>query len=94
MCEQDQGPAAAAFLEDQAQQRLYTVVLPPGAKAVEQSIRELELDDGPVIVTAIRREGITGRDPDPETRLREGDVLVLWGRPEELEQVENRLLMG
>jgi CPA2 family monovalent cation:H+ antiporter-2 len=80
--------------EDQAQQRLYTVVLPPGAKAVEQSIRELELDDGPVIVTAIRREGITGRDPDPETRLREGDVLVLWGRPEELEQVENRLLMG
>jgi CPA2 family monovalent cation:H+ antiporter-2 len=80
--------------EDQAQQRLYTVVLPPGAKAVEQSIRELALDDGPVIVTAIRREGITGRDPDPETRLREGDVLVLWGRPEELEQVENRLLMG
>ena len=32
--------------------------------------------------------------PDPETRLREGDVLVLWGAPEDLEQAESRLLMG
>ena len=76
------------------QQQLYTVVLPPGATAVERSIRELGLDRGPVVVSAIRREGITGRDPDPETRLREGDVLVLWGRPDEVEQVESRLLMG
>ena len=85
---------SAGELPDLRQQRLYTMVLPPGAKAVEQSIRDLGLDAGPVTVSAIRREGITGRDPDPETRLREGDVLVLWGRPEELEQVENRLLMG
>jgi len=79
---------------DQRQQQLYTVVLPPGAKAVDHSIQELGLDHGPVIVSAIRREGITGRDPAPDTRLREGDVLVLWGRPEDLEQVESRLLMG
>ena len=80
--------------EDQRQQQLYTVVLPPGAKAVDRTIQELGLDRGRVIVSAIRREGITGRDPAPETRLREGDVLVLWGRPEDLEQVESRLLMG
>ena len=45
-------------------------------------------------VSAIRREGITGRDPDPETRLKVGDVLVLWGRPEDLQRVESQLLMG
>jgi monovalent cation:H+ antiporter-2, CPA2 family len=76
------------------QQQLYTVVLPPGARAVDRTIQDLGLDRGPVLVTAIRRDGITGRDPDPETRLREGDVLVLWGLPDELEQVETRLLMG
>jgi CPA2 family monovalent cation:H+ antiporter-2 len=75
-------------------QQLRTVVLPPGAHAVERSIRDLGLDRGATVVTAIRREGITGRDPDPDTMLREGDVLVLWGTPEDLESVESRLLMG
>ena len=46
------------------------------------------------MVTALRREGIVGREPDAGTRLREGDVLVLWGTPEDLEHGENRLLMG
>jgi CPA2 family monovalent cation:H+ antiporter-2 len=75
-------------------EQLYTVVLPPGATAVDRSIRDVGLDHGPVTVSAIRRAGVTGRSPAPETQLREGDVLVLWGRPEDLEQVENRLLMG
>ncbi len=75
-------------------QQLRTVVLPPGAHAVELTLRDLGLDGGDIVVTAIRREGITGRDPDPDTRLREGDVLVLWGTPEGLQQVESRLLMG
>ncbi|HEX6572796.1 MAG TPA: cation:proton antiporter [Steroidobacteraceae bacterium] len=79
---------------ERPREQLYTVVLPPGATAVDRSIRDMGLDRGPVTVSAIRREGITGRSPAPETQLREGDVLVLWGRPEDLEQVESRLLMG
>jgi CPA2 family monovalent cation:H+ antiporter-2 len=75
-------------------QQLRTVVLPPGAHAVERTLHDLGLDRGEIVVTAIRREGITGRDPGPDTRLREGDVLVLWGTPEGLQQVESRLLMG
>jgi CPA2 family monovalent cation:H+ antiporter-2 len=75
-------------------QQLRTVVLPPGAVAVGRTIVELGMDKGKVVVTALRREGIVGRDPDPATRLREGDVLVLWGSPEDLEHGENRLLMG
>ncbi|HXW09423.1 MAG TPA: cation:proton antiporter, partial [Steroidobacteraceae bacterium] len=69
-------------------EQLYTVVLPPGATAVDRSIRDVGLDHGPVTVSAIHRAGVTGRSPAPETQLREGDVLVLWGRPEDLEQVE------
>jgi CPA2 family monovalent cation:H+ antiporter-2 len=74
--------------------RLCTVVLPPGANAVDRNLEELGLVRGPVVVSAIRREGITGRDPDPATRLRVGDVVVLRGAPEELEQAEGRLLAG
>jgi CPA2 family monovalent cation:H+ antiporter-2 len=75
-------------------QQLRTVVLPPGAHAVGRTIRETGLDRGKVLVNALRRDGIVGRNPDPDTRLREGDVVILWGAPEDLEQEENRLLMG
>jgi len=75
-------------------QQLRTVVLPPGAVAVGRTIGEFGMDSGKVVVTALRRDGIVGRDPDANTLLREGDVLVLWGAPEDLEQGENRLLMG
>jgi len=75
-------------------QQLRTVVLPPGAIAVGRTIGDLGMDGGKVVVPALRRDGIVGRDPDANTLLREGDVLVLWGAPEDLEQGENRLLMG
>ncbi len=87
----------AVSLEDgehALRQQLRTVVLPPGAAAVGRSIGELGMDHGKVRVTAVRRDGILGRDPDPGTQLREGDVLVLWGTPEDLERGENRLLAG
>jgi CPA2 family monovalent cation:H+ antiporter-2 len=75
-------------------QQLRTVVLPPGAHAVGRTIQDLGLAEGRVRVTSLRREGIVGRDPDPDTRLREGDVVILWGAPEDLEREESRLLMG
>jgi len=75
-------------------QELRNVVLPPGASAVGRTIGEMGLERGRVVVTALRRDGIVGREPDPGTRLREGDVLVLWGAPEDLERGENRLLMS
>jgi CPA2 family monovalent cation:H+ antiporter-2 len=75
-------------------QQLRTVVLPPGASAVGRTIGDMGLDSGRVVVTALRREGIVGREPDRDTRLREGDVLILWGTPEDLERGENRLLIG
>ncbi|HEX6550096.1 MAG TPA: TrkA C-terminal domain-containing protein [Gammaproteobacteria bacterium] len=47
-----------------------------------------------MVVTALRREGVVGRQPSPETMLKEGDVVVLWGTPEDLEYSEERLLRG
>jgi CPA2 family monovalent cation:H+ antiporter-2 len=75
-------------------QQLRTIVLPPGAWASGRTIGDLGLERGKTVITALRRDGIVGREPDPKTRLRDGDVLVLWGAPDDLEREENRLLTG
>jgi CPA2 family monovalent cation:H+ antiporter-2 len=75
-------------------EELHTVVLPPGAFCVGKTLADLELDHAELTITAIRRDGIVGRQPEPSTVLREGDVVVLYGTPEALEHGEARLLMG
>ena len=72
--------------------RMYSVMMEPGAFAVGQSLEELALQD--VEVSAIRRHGIRGLEPGPETRLQEGDVVVLLGRPNAVAAAEGRLLQG
>jgi monovalent cation:H+ antiporter-2, CPA2 family len=73
---------------------LHTVVLPPGAWSIGRSIQEIRQRGAEVSFTAVRRDGITGRDPDPEMTLREGDVVVLFGTPEAQEHAEAILLAG
>ena len=74
-------------------EQLYTLVLPPGAWAVGRTIEAIK-ERAEITVTAIRREGIVGREPSSDTVLRENDVLVLYGTPEALEHGEAVLLMG
>jgi CPA2 family monovalent cation:H+ antiporter-2 len=73
---------------------LRTVALTDGAAADGRRLDSLGLDDIDVMVTALRRDGIVGRHPLPETVLRTRDVLVLFGRPEDLEKSEAILLTG
>lgn len=75
-------------------EQLYTVTLPKGAFAVEKSLGELNLPAAGIAVSALRREGIVGKQPGPDTVLREDDVLVLYGTPEDLEHCEAYLLNG
>ena len=70
------------------------MTLPPAAYGVGRTLKDLGFDSGNVAVNAVRRDGIVGRDPDPTTLLREGDVVVLFGTAEDLERAESRLLMG
>jgi CPA2 family monovalent cation:H+ antiporter-2 len=75
-------------------EELHTVVLPPGAWSIGRTIREVQDRGAEVSFTAVRREGIVGRDPDPGMTLREGDVVVLFGTPEAQEHAEAVLLAG
>lgn len=72
--------------------RLGTIVVEPGAKGVGASIEELGLIELGVEVCAIRRRGIRGGDPAPQTRLESGDVLILKGQPDALSLAESLIL--
>ncbi|MCU0975191.1 MAG: cation:proton antiporter [Steroidobacteraceae bacterium] len=89
------GERAEAIGEEHSlREELHTVVIPPGAWAVDRSIAEARQRGAEVSFTAVRREGIVGRDPDPGMKLRPGDVVVLYGMPEALEHAEAVLLAG
>jgi CPA2 family monovalent cation:H+ antiporter-2 len=75
-------------------EQLGTIAIDKGARAIGRAIGDLGLDDAGVSVTGLRREGIVGRQPAPDTVLREGDVLVLYGKPEDLERAEELVLGG
>jgi len=87
---------AAGPVEDARalREELHTVVLPPGAWSIGRTINEIRTRGAEVSFTAVRRDGIVGRDPDPEMKLREGDVVVLFGTPEAQEHAEAVLLAG
>jgi CPA2 family monovalent cation:H+ antiporter-2 len=81
--------------EDHAyREELKSVVIPPGAWAAGRTIDDVLLRGAKVGFTSVRRQGIVGRAPDSSMILREGDVVVLHGAPEDLEHAEALLLAG
>ena len=72
--------------------RLHSVFVEPGANGVGKSLLELGILDLEIEVSAIRRRGIRGGDPSPDTQLEAGDVLVLKGQPESLSVAEAIIL--
>jgi CPA2 family monovalent cation:H+ antiporter-2 len=75
-------------------EELRSIVLPPRGWAVGRRLEEVRSRGAEVAFTALRRQGITGREPAGETELREGDVVVIFGTPEALEHAEAVLLAG
>lgn len=75
-------------------ERLRNVHLAADAVAVGHRLGDLGLEGDGVLVVAVRRGGIRGDDPDANMVLKDGDVLVLGGTPEQLAHAEQRLLAG
>ena len=75
-------------------EQLRSVVLPPGAWAVGRRLEEARARGTEVAFTAVRRQGILGREPAGDTELREGDVVVIYGTAAATEHAEAVLLAG
>ena len=71
-----------------------SVVIPPGAWAVGRTLHDVRSRGTEVTFTGVRRQGIMGREPAGETILRDGDIVVIYGQPEELARAEAVLLAG
>jgi CPA2 family monovalent cation:H+ antiporter-2 len=80
---------------DEAQQpRLQSVTIAPGAAAIGMTLGAIGLEALRVEVTAVRRRNIRNVAPDPDTRVEEGDVLVLLGAAADLAAAEIKLMQG
>lgn len=80
--------------DEERMPRLHSVLLTPGAVAIGRTLDTLDLEGLGCEVSAIRRRGIRAVEPLPETRLEEGDVVVVLGEPESITVAELRLLKG
>jgi CPA2 family monovalent cation:H+ antiporter-2 len=74
--------------------RLHSVALVEGSRAIGRQLAELELLALGATVSALRRHGMRGLEPDPSVRLEAGDVVVLLGTAAAVTAAEERLLQG
>ncbi len=89
------GMTDEADAEDQSSQpRLHSVMIAAGAAATGKTLSELDLASLNVEVTAVRRRNVRTVTPVADTRLEEGDVVVLLGVEEDLAAAEMKLLQG
>lgn len=79
---------------EETEPRLSTLLITPHSAANGKTLITLDLDKLLVEVVAIRRHGIRGIDPGPETMVEAGDVIVLRGSAGDLAAAEIRILQG
>jgi CPA2 family monovalent cation:H+ antiporter-2 len=82
--------------EDLANQqvRLHSVIISPGTFAIGRNLADMHLENFDVEVKSIRRPNSNGSQPNEESVLAEGDVIVLLGQPTGLTNAQNALLIG
>jgi CPA2 family monovalent cation:H+ antiporter-2 len=80
--------------EDFEQERLATVTLPSESEALGCALSQLPLGDQGVRVVSLRRSNGRVVDPASDPPLKDGDTLVLSGRPDTLAVAEELLLRG
>jgi CPA2 family monovalent cation:H+ antiporter-2 len=85
---------ASEHLSDAEQVRLHSVALTTGSHAIGRPLDELALGELDASVLSLRRQGARHIAPDRETRLEDGDILVLQGTASALAVAEERLLRG
>lgn len=81
-------------VQELEQERLASITLPLGARALGRALSQFALHAQGVRVVSLRRSNGRAVDPESDPPLEDGDTLVLSGRPEPLAMAEEILLRG
>lgn len=73
---------------------MHAVILTNHAYAVGKTLNELNLQQWRIKVTGLRRDNHELADPDQNTVLMDGDVLIIAAKPRKVERAERFLLEG
>lgn len=77
--------------EERDAKRLRSIIVPEGSRVIGHRLDELNLPA--LTVTALVRNGARQSQPEPSTLLQAGDVLVIYGALEQLQQAEKLELL-
>jgi monovalent cation:H+ antiporter-2, CPA2 family len=87
------GVTDTSDVAETVQPRLHSVLLTEGAAAVGKTVADVAMR-GKVEVTGVRRRGTRSERPGVDWRFEAGDVVILLGRPGDIDRAESRLLRG
>jgi CPA2 family monovalent cation:H+ antiporter-2 len=78
-------------LGQENQPQAMSLTIAAACHAINKRLDELPFAEMGIEIIAIRRDGIRGTTPAPDTLLREGDILSISGAPDQLEKLEAAL---
>lgn len=78
--------------EERDAKRLRSIIVPEGSRVIGHRLDELNLPE--VTITALVRNGARQSQPEPGMPLQAGDVLVIYGALEQLQQAEKLELLS
>ncbi|HSH73758.1 MAG TPA: cation:proton antiporter [Methylophilaceae bacterium] len=81
-------------IHERQQPRLHSVAIPPRAYCIGKRVIDMGLEGFSVEAKTVRGMNLKQTEATPHTVLREGDVIVLLGGPEDLVSAEKILLTG
>jgi len=81
-------------LPDDVRKRLSSYTLEKGDFAIGKKVQDLQLHSKGITLHKNRKDDTNVVPPNSDAELKEGDVLVLFGTPEDLEHIEGYLLNG
>jgi len=81
-------------LPDDVRKRLSSYTLEKGDFAIGKKLHDLQLHSKGITLHKNRKDDTNVVPPNSDVELKEGDVLVLFGTPEDLEHIEGYLLNG
>ncbi len=84
------------MIEDETESRrsLHSILIPDGAKAIEQPLSSIAPDDEEFYIKSLTRDSERIADPALDTLIQVGDVIVIFATPEETAQIEQQVLNG